>query len=175
MRKQQVETGWKGKKDPHKNRKKSFLKRTICKTRSLKPDYGATMTQSLMFIPVIRCEEEDLYFIVVVRDVLRLPCVYFCLPASLGNILLLRPGIIPAWGNTDAFSQLLISPIMVQVLQVIPPEGKFLQSSVKLPLQRLSPQTVLGLSGWIGCRMSPWLLDSPPSLSWIVLDWHNCL
>lgn len=62
------------KKEPHKKRK-SFLKRTICKTRSLKPDYRATITQSLMFIPVIRCEEEDLYFIVV-------ECIQCCLVSA---------------------------------------------------------------------------------------------
>lgn len=78
-------------------KRKSFLKRTICKTRSLKPDYRATMTQSLMFIPVIRCEEEDLYFIVV-ECIQAALCLPLRLPASLGNIfLLLRPGVIPAW------------------------------------------------------------------------------
>lgn len=51
-----------GEKDLDKKRNK---KRPICKTRSLKPDYEPTMTQSLMFIPVIRCEEEDFCFIVV--------------------------------------------------------------------------------------------------------------
>lgn len=77
-------------------KRKSFLKRTICKTRSLKPDYRATMTQSLMFIPVIRCEEEDLYFIVV-ECIQAALCLPLRLPASLGNIFpLLRPGVIPA-------------------------------------------------------------------------------
>lgn len=45
-----------------------------------------------MFIPVMRCEEEDLYFIVVecIQAALRLRLL-----ASLGNIfLLLRPGVI---------------------------------------------------------------------------------
>lgn len=75
----------------------SFLKRTICKTRNLKPDYRATMTQSLMFVPVIRCEEEDLYFIVV-ECIQAALCLPLRLLASLGNIfLLLRPGVIPAW------------------------------------------------------------------------------
>lgn len=43
------------------------------------------MTQSLMFIPVIRCEEEDLYFIVeeCIEAALRL---LLRLPASLRNI-----------------------------------------------------------------------------------------
>lgn len=55
------------------------------------------MTQSLMFIPVIRCEEEDLYFIVV-ECIEAALCLLLRLPASLGNIfLLLRPGVIPAW------------------------------------------------------------------------------
>lgn len=43
-----------------------------------------------MFVPVMRCEEADLYFIVV-------ECIQAAsrLPASLGNIvLLLRPGVI---------------------------------------------------------------------------------
>lgn len=39
------------------------------------------MTQSLMFIPVIRCEEEDLYFIVVecIQAALCLPLRLLCL------------------------------------------------------------------------------------------------
>lgn len=96
MRKQQVNTGW-GKEKSPPTKRNSFLKRTICKTRSLKPDYRPTMTQSLMFIPVIRCEEADLYFIVV-ECIEAVLCLFLRLPASLGNIfLLLRPGVIPVW------------------------------------------------------------------------------
>lgn len=57
------------------------------------------MTQSLMFIPVIRCEEEDLYVIVAERIAAAL-CLALHLHVCLfGNyfFLLLRPGVIPAW------------------------------------------------------------------------------
>lgn len=50
-----------------------------------------------MFIPVIRCEEADLYFIVV-------ECIQasLCLLASLGNVfLLLRPGVILTQGEAQ--------------------------------------------------------------------------
>lgn len=50
-----------------------------------------------MFIPVIRCEEADLYFIVV-ECIEAALCLLLRLRASLGNIfLLLRPGVIPVW------------------------------------------------------------------------------
>lgn len=88
-----------------------------------------------MFIPVIRCEEEDLYFIVV-------ECIQaaFLVSAS-PSACLFRKHFPPPEARCnprteeeerDAFSQLLISLIMVQVLPVIPPEGKLLQSSLKL-------------------------------------------
>lgn len=49
-----------------------------------------------MFIPVIRCEEEDLYFIVV-ECIQAALCLPLRLLPSLGNIfLLLRPGVILA-------------------------------------------------------------------------------
>lgn len=84
-----------------------------------------------MFIPVIRCEEEDLYFIVVE-----------CIQAA--SARLFRKHLPPPEarcnpsshrGEADAFSQLLISLIKVPVLPAIPPEATFLQS-------------FLGLAGW---------------------------
>lgn len=49
-----------------------------------------------MLIPVIRCEEEDLYFIVV-ECIQTALCLPLRLLASLGNIFpLLRPGVILA-------------------------------------------------------------------------------
>lgn len=56
-----------------------------------------------MFIPVIRCEGGDLYFIVV-ECIQAALCLPLRLPASLGNIfLLLRPGVIPAWRKQRCF------------------------------------------------------------------------
>lgn len=87
-----------------------------------------------MFIPVIRCEEADLYFIVV-------ECIQAAarLPASLGNVLLLlRPGVILMQreaGCAHAFSQVLIGLIMVGALAAMPPEGRFLGSSGELCLR----------------------------------------
>lgn len=135
-----------GKKRPPQ-KESSFLKRTICKTRSLKPDYGPTMTQSLMFIPVIRCEEEDLYFIVV-ECIEAASCLLLRLPASLGNIfLLLRPGVIPAWRKQRCLQPTTDQPYndSSTVLRVIPPEGKFFQSSLKLSLHGLT----LTWFGWL--------------------------
>lgn len=53
------------------------------------------MTQSLMFMPVIHCEEGDLYFIVV--ECITPALCFLRLSAYLGTIfLLLGPGVIPA-------------------------------------------------------------------------------
>lgn len=54
--------------------------------------------------------------------------------------------------STDAFSQVLIGLIMVQVLPAIPPEGKFLESSLEFSLRE--PSVFL----WVG-----WLLSGFPS------------
>lgn len=78
-----------------------------------------------MFIPVMRCEEEDLYFIVVE-----------CIQAAAASARLFGKHLPPPearcnphTGNAGAFSQLLISLIMAPVLPAMPPEGTFLQSS----------------------------------------------
>lgn len=149
----------------------SFLKGTICKTRSLKPDYRATITQSLMFIPVIRCEEEDLYFIVV-------ECIQCCLVSASPSACLFGKHFPPPEarcnpcieGNIrDAFSQLLlISLIMVRVLRAMPPEGKLLQSSLKRALCRPTPAEDWLRLVWVAaCWISP--LTTLP-VSWCEVD-----
>ena len=153
-------------------KRQSFLEKTICKTRSLKPDYRATMTQSLMFIPVIRCEEEDLYFIVVecIQAALCLPC---CLHASLGNIfLLLRPGVIPAW-----WKHRCLQPTADQ-----PYNGSSITSDTtrgKIPSIQSKAFSALGRGErlvWVaGCWISPRPLCPSPVLRWIALDCLNCL
>lgn len=147
-------------------KRNSFLKRAICKTRSLKPDYRPTMTQSLMFIPVIRCEEADLYFIVV-ECIAAASRLLQCLPASLGNIfLLLRPGVIPAWRKQRCLQP---TAIMIHILWLMPPEGKFLQSSIKL-----SPRSDRLYRGVCvcACVCVGFLPDcSPCLLAWVGLHW----
>lgn len=168
MSKQQVNAGWTGRGKKRSTRKrKSFLKRTICKTRSLKPDYRPTMTQSLMFIPVIRCEEEDLYFIVVecIKPAL---CLLLRLPASLGNIfLLLRPGVIPTWRKQRCLQPAADQPYNGSSIVSDTTRGKIPSIQYKaFTLQRLaSHRATLGLGG-----CSPDLSLTSLLVSWSELD-----
>lgn len=67
--------------------------------------------------------------------------------------------------STDAFSQLLIGLIMVQVLPAIPPQGEFLQSSLEFFPQCVSQPSVFP---WFG-----WLLSGfgPSAVFWRETDW----
>lgn len=158
-----------GKKTPTKN---CFLKRAICKTRSLKPDYRPTMTQSLMFIPVIRCEEADLYFIVV-ECIEAALCLLLCLPASLGNIfLLLRPGVIPAWRKQRCLQPTADQPYNGSRIMSDTTRGKIPSIQYKaFSTHRLSLQrTVLSLCGWLLDFSLTVLLVSWPELDCIGLS-----
>ncbi len=168
MRKQQVIWDEERGKKTHTKRK-SFLKKTICKTRSLKPDYRATMTQSLMFIPVIRCEEEDLYFIVVecIQAALRLS---LCLVASLGNIfLLLRPGIIPPWRKPRCLQPTADQPYNGSSITSDTTRGKIssIQSKAFSALADLTEDCVW--FGWLLVRFLP--SYSSRLLVWGGLHW----
>ena len=60
------------------------------------------MPQSLLLVPVILCEEEDLYFIVALRHAPGTSCSCLpCLPASVGSLWILRPGVIHAGGDRE--------------------------------------------------------------------------
>lgn len=159
------------KSDEEKDKKSAFKKRTICKTRSIKPDYRATITQSLMFIPVIRCEEEDLYFIVV--ECIQAP---LCLPrrllASLGSVfLLLRPGVILAQRK-----RWRLQPTADQ-----PYNGSSITSDTttgKIPwIQSIARGGWIWLVwfGWLLVGFLPWLLCLCAGLRWIALDCLNHL
>lgn len=173
MRERQVNTGWKDwKKKKRPAKRKSFLKKTICKTRSLKPDYRPTMTQSLMFIPVIRCEEEDLYFIVV-ECIKAAFCLLLCLPASLGTIfLLLRPGVIPAWRKARCLQPTYNGSSITSDAT----GGKITSIQSKaFSLHWLTACTERCLV-WVAARwISPWFLSVSPGLRWIAMDCLNCL
>lgn len=109
------------------------------------------MTQSLMFIPVIRCEEEDLYFIVV-ECIQAALCLPRRLPASLGNIfLLLRPGVIPAWRKQRRLQPTADQPYNGSSITSDTTKGKIpsIQSKA-FSLHLLTRQrTELGLGGWL--------------------------
>lgn len=164
MRKQQVNSGWKESEKKTHTKRKSFLKRTICKTRSLKPDYRGTMTQSLMFIPVIPYRR---IYTLLWRNACRLPLRLKHLPPP-------EARCNPCTEETETPSANCWSAAQrfkyyewyhQRENSLNPVEGSFCAGW----LQR----TLCAWFGWLD--LAPRLLRSSPGLSWIALDCLNCL
>lgn len=132
------------------------------------------MTQSLMFIPVIRCEEEDLYFIV--KECIQAAwCLPLRLPASLGNVFpLLRPGVIPAWRKQRCLQPTADQPYNGSSIMSDTTRGKIpsIQSKAFPPLTDSAEDRCFG---WLLAGFPPRQLRLPLGLIWIALDCLNCL